>query len=131
MLGQDMVETTITKSEGVTTKKAHLEQSLFSIVCSADDTGLYLFPFSIAVKLESPASFPERLSATLMEFKTLERSDIDPSDEMNGRPYKRLKQTIGDVQSEELDDVMHEVEILSQLVSSTVDEETDEYSCKL
>jgi hypothetical protein len=126
VLGQDMVETTVVKSEGVSSKKAHMEQSLFSVVCSADDSELYLYPISISVKLENPASFPERLSSTLLEFKSPQSFATSSNDELDGRPSKRPKFTANRVNSTDNDDIMYSVDILSQLVPSIIGDDDDE-----
>lgn len=127
MLGQDIVETTVVKSEGVSTKKVHLEQSLFSIACSANDTELRLYPFSIAVKLEVPTSFPERLSKALLKFESLESFEMKSSNELNDRPQKRSKLSAnGDKKTDKPEDIMYEVEVLSQFISSTISEDLNE-----
>jgi hypothetical protein len=126
MLGQEMVETSVVKSEGVSTKKGHLEQSLFSIVCSADDSGLCLYPIGIDVKLENPSSFPERVSLTLLEFKFPKAFEVNSNDELDGRPSKRLKVTANGANSTDDDDIMYAVEILSQLLTATIGEHEDE-----
>jgi hypothetical protein len=121
MLGQEMIETTIVKSEGVSTKKHHLEQSLLSFTCTVNDNGLSIFPFTISVQLESPTSFVERNSVSLMEFKML--NDDGDSD---SRPQKRVKQTLNDDGNEEdVYDVMDEVDKLSALIAATIDDDID------
>jgi hypothetical protein len=127
MLGQEMIETTIKKSEGVSAKKHHLEQSLLSFTSAANDDGLTIFPFSISVKLESPASFVERTAVSMMEFKMFtDNVDIRPYDEVDSRPRKRLKQSLNDDGNEqEVEDVIYEVEILSGLISATIDADID------
>jgi hypothetical protein len=118
MLGQDMIETTVVKSEGVSTKKHHLEQSLISFVSSASEDGLCIFPMSVNVKLESPSSFVERISHLLINFKP-----VSPLDDPDGPPQKRLKITPIDDVNQELDDVMHEVQNLSELILATLDDD--------
>ena len=125
LLGQDLIETSVMKSNGVSTKTSYLDQSLFSMACAVSDDGLCLFPLDVNVKLESPTAFPERTSYSLMEFKTLTRSDVDTNGETNGGPMKRAKYTMnGDVGMPELEDVMVEVSRLSELVTTTLEEET-------
>lgn len=123
MLGQDMIETTIVKSEGVSAKKHHLEQSLFSFVSSASEDGLCIFPMTVNVKLESPSSFVERISYSLINFKLVNPSDAKAFDDPDGPPQKRLKTTPIDDVNQELDDVMHEVQNLSELILATLDDD--------
>lgn len=123
MLGQDMIETTVVKSEGASTKKHHLEQSLFSFVSSASDDGLCIFPMSVNVKLESPSSFVERISYSLINFRPIRPSDTNAFDDLNGPPQKRLKLTPIDDVNQELDDVMHEVQNLSEHILATLDDD--------
>lgn len=122
LLGQDMIETTVVKSEGVSTKNHHLEQSLFSFVSSADEDCLCIFPLSVDVKLESPSSFVERISYSVIHFKPV--SPLESNDESDGPPIKRLKVTHNDDEaSYEMEDVMQEVQTLSELILATLDDD--------
>jgi hypothetical protein len=124
MLGQDMIETTVMKSEGVSTKNHHLEQSLFSFVSSANDNCLYVYPLSIIVKLESPSSFVERISYSLIQFKPASISNEELFDESDGRPKKRLKISHNESEvDQEMEDVMYEVQIMSELILATLDDD--------
>ena len=116
-----MIETTVVKSEGVSSKNHHLEQSLFSFVSSVNDYCLYIFPLSVIVKLESPSSFVERISSSLIQFKTASPLNENQPDDP---PHKRLKVTHTDNDvDQEMEDVMHEVQTLSELILATLDDD--------
>ena len=122
MLCQDMIETIVVKSESVSTKNHHLEQSLFSFVSSANEDSICIFPFNIIVKLESPSSFVERISSSLIHFKPLSPLDANLIEESDGPPQKRLKATHDDFEGNEtMEDVMHEVQTISELILATLD----------
>jgi hypothetical protein len=124
MLGQDMIETTVVKSEGVSTKNHHLEQSLFSFVSSANEDCLYIYPLSIIVKLDAPSSFVERISYSLIQFKEGSPLNETNFDESDGPPQKRLKATYSDNEvDQEIDNVMQEVQTLSELILATLDDD--------
>jgi hypothetical protein len=122
MLSQQVVETTVLKSEGVTTKKHHLEQKLLSFICSARHDMLCIYPMSISVKLESPTSFVERISFAVMKFKIVDSLDTTVEDELISSSRKRMNPSTDE---DELMDVMHEVEILSNIISATLEDDED------
>jgi hypothetical protein len=133
LMGQELVEISVMKTDGVSTKTSYIDQSLFSLACAASDDALSLFPFDISVKLESPTAFPERIAISLLEFKALPATAVETNGDMNGRTPKRQKHTMnGGLGLSELEDVMEEVSRLSELLTSTVEEEhTDNFLNKL
>lgn len=117
-----MIETSVLKSEGVSSKKHHLEQSLFSFVSSANENCLCIFPMSVSVKLESPSSFVERISYSMIQFKPVDSVVPDASVELVSPPRKRLKTSeSNDETNQELEDVMLKVQTLSDLILATLD----------
>lgn len=127
LMGQELVETSILKSDGVSVKTAYADQSLFSIACAVNEDVLSLVPLDMNVKLESPTAFPERISCSLLVFKAKPSAGAEAKGEMNGHPPKRRKHSMnGDMGVTELESVMAEVSRLSELLSSTIDTELDD-----
>jgi hypothetical protein len=119
-----MIETTVVKSEGVSTKNHHLEQNLFSFVSSANEDCLYIYPLSIIVKLDSPSSFVERISYSLIQFKAANALNENQFDLSDSPPQKRLKLTHSQIEVDQgMEDVMQEVQIISQLILATMDDD--------
>ena len=55
-LQQELVETSNTTSDGVSTKNSHLEQALFCLSCSVTNEGVMMVPLEIETRLDNPAS---------------------------------------------------------------------------
>ena len=127
LMGQELVESSVMKSDGVSVKTAYADQSLFSIACTVNEDLLSLVPLDMNVKLESPTAFPERISCSLLVFRAKLSACAEANGEMNGHPPKRLKySTNGDIGITEPESVMEEVSRLSELLSSTIDTELDD-----
>jgi hypothetical protein len=127
VIGQELVETSVMKSDGIIVKTSYVHQSLFSIACAVSDGALSLYPFDVTVTLESPTAFPDKISCSLLVFKVLSSIGVEMNGETNRRPPKRLKQASnGDFSVSELEAVMEEVSRLSEILSSTIDADQTE-----
>lgn len=77
---------------------------------------------SVSVKLESPSSFVERISYSMIQFKPVDSVVPDASVELVSPPRKRLKTSeSNDETNQELEDVMLKVQTLSDLILATLD----------
>lgn len=63
-LHQELVEQTVSSSDGVPKKSCHLEQILFSLSCRIRNDGVVLVPLEVSVQLDSPSSGKYLLEGT-------------------------------------------------------------------
>jgi hypothetical protein len=68
-MDQEIAEAISVATDGSSKKSSYIEQYLFSISCALSDDGVVLLPQEINIKLESPASFPQRTGYMLLRFK--------------------------------------------------------------
>lgn len=69
LVDQKVVESSLTTSDGDRVKSTFIEQELFGICCTVDDTkGLTLYGAEVKVKLDSPISIPVRTAFSLAAF---------------------------------------------------------------
>ncbi|GAX22632.1 hypothetical protein FisN_17Lh124 [Fistulifera solaris] len=80
-LDQELVERTVSSSDGVPKKDCHLEQILFSLSCRISNDGVVLVPLEVTVQLDSPAAEPMVKEYEMLNFeKTIARSTPSKGD---------------------------------------------------
>ena len=117
LVDQNIIETTSRTSDGEKVTRTHTEQELFSVCCSADDSGLTLHGATILVSLASPTAIPARTSISLTAFAA-SSSDIDSQEKDDDPPAKRARTEVGDCA---VVNVMDEVERFAAILSETLE----------
>jgi hypothetical protein len=126
LLHQELIESSVTKPDGVSVKTSFIEQTLFSIACSITENGISLIPYDIDVKLDSPSATPQRTLCTLDDF-TMTKGSVTPDVEVHSLPAKRLKLSEnGHCEDDEVDCIglVDEVSRLADLISAKLEDET-------
>jgi hypothetical protein len=125
-LHQELIESSVTKPDGVAVKTSYIEQTLFSMACSITENGILLIPYDIDVKLDSPSATPQRTLCTVDNFAQTNGS-VRPDVEVHSLPAKRLKLSEnGHCETDEVDCIgfMDEVSQLTDLLSAKLEDET-------
>lgn len=92
-----------------------IEQTIFAMTCSANESGLKLYPLEIEALLDAPTAFPDRKSCKMLQFVT--KAAKEP-------PTKRAKTENGNSTTHRSDspkEPKDEVEILSELLLNLVE----------
>ena len=85
MLDQQVIESSKASSDGVSSKKMYLQQTLFALSFSCSSEALTLYPMTVSVHLDTPSSVPIRKSCSVVSFRPPTKEDtLEP-------PQKRLK----------------------------------------
>ena len=66
LLDQQMVESSRTTSDGVSKKTSYLKQTLFCLVCAANEDALALYPLDVGVNLDSPTKGRFRMESFII-----------------------------------------------------------------
>jgi hypothetical protein len=125
-LHQELIESSVTKPDGVSVKTSYIEQTLFSMACSITENGISLIPYDIDVKLDSPSGTPQRTLCIMDDF-AMTNGTITLDDEAHNLPAKRLKPSEnGHREADEVDCIgfMDEVSRLADLLSAKLEDET-------
>ena len=120
LLDQQVIETTKSSSDGVSSKRSNLQQTLFALSFAFDNEALTLYPMTISVHLDTPSSVPRRTSCSLVEFLP-----SDATESVLEPPFKRLKPSgdekgSSEQRSTEQEDMIRVVEHFASIISSTL-----------
>jgi hypothetical protein len=117
-MDQEIAEAISFATDGSSKKSSYIEQYLFSISCSLSDSGVVLFPQEINVKLESPASFPQRTAYAFLQFK--DSSQVTKADE-DGLTNGSETTSNGNSHSKKMISLAEEAGRLAEILLETLD----------
>jgi hypothetical protein len=126
LLHQELIESSVTKPDGVSVKTSFIEQTLFSMSCGITENGISLIPYDIDVKLDSPSATPQRTLCTVDDF-AMTNGSVTPDVDVHSLPAKRLKLSEnGHCEDNEVGYIglMDEVSRLADLISAKLEDES-------